>query len=135
MKKKVFISALSALTFLSATNVFAGSDEGFKAQYKADKETCRYLVNQRKQAARDKAEFPNKTIKTSLAMSEDKTLSKRQNLSNKDVPERTVNRAEHYDDSNAVVKAMKSNQQKASVKTEMFKYKLVSECMKDKGHV
>lgn len=68
-------------------------------------------------------------------MSEDNTLSNRQNLSSADVPERTVNRAEHYDDSNAVVKAMKSSQQKASVKAETFKYKLVSECMKDKGHV
>lgn len=135
MMKKVFISTVSALTLLSATSAFAGSDEGAKAQYKADKETCRYLVNQRKQATREKAEFPNKKIKTSLAMSEDKTLSNRQNLSNADAPERRVNRADHYDDSNAVVKAMKTNQQKASVKAETFKYKLVSECMKDKGHV
>lgn len=135
MMKKVFISTLSALTVVAASSAMAGSELGAKAQYKADKETCRYLVNQRKQAARDKAEFPNKTIKTSLAMSEDNTLSNRQNLSSADVPERTVNRAEHYDDSNAVVKAMKSSQQKASVKAETFKYKLVSECMKDKGHV
>jgi hypothetical protein len=134
MNKKVFISAVSALTLLSATNVLAGNGAGDKAQYKADKETCRYLVNQRKQAIRDKSELPQKTIKTAIAVSEDKTSSIKQNVSSSDVPERTVNRAEHYDDSNVVVKAMKSNQQKASVKAETFNYKLVSECMKDKGH-
>jgi len=135
MKKKVFISALSALTLLSATSAQAGNDAGDNAQYKADKETCRYLVNQRKQAIRDKSEFPQKTIKTAIAVSEDKTSSNKQGLLSTNVPERTANKADHYDDSNAVVKAMKSNQQKASVKAETFKYQLVSECMKDKGHV
>jgi len=33
--KKVFISAVSALTLLSATSSFAGSSEDTKAEYKA----------------------------------------------------------------------------------------------------
>jgi len=68
-------------------------------------------------------------------MSEDKTLSNRQNLLNADAPERTLKRSEHNDDFNAVVKAMKKAKQTVSAKTETFKYKLVSECMKDKDHV
>lgn len=86
--KKVFISAISTFTILSASSVYAGSDASAKTQYKADKETCRYLVNQRKHAIRDKAAQPQKELKTSLAVAENKTLANKSDMSEKSIPER-----------------------------------------------
>ena len=135
MMKKVFISAISTFTILSASSVYAGSEASTKAQYAADKETCRYLVNQRKQAIRDKAAQPQKELKTTLAVAESKTLSNKSRLSDKNVPERVLKRADIYDSSTAVTDALANKANTSLNKKQTFKYKLVSECMKDKGYV